>query len=53
MSGDQDKSYRDPTRIIHMLQALERYYLYVSRFQSGNLPLFFPQKILYSYFFSL
>ena len=24
MSGDQDKSYRDPTRIIHMLQALER-----------------------------
>ena len=24
MRGDQDKSYRDPTRIIHMLQALER-----------------------------
>ena len=24
MSGDQDRSYRDPTRIIYMLQALER-----------------------------
>ena len=24
MNGNPDKSYRDPTRIIHMLQALER-----------------------------